>query len=149
MRRLGLALVPLAAAAALAVTVSVPAALATAPAVAGCRTLTAPSSLGATLLRLHRAYMQHQPDVHNPKITGPVGRVYLGICGTKRWALAVFDARYNDLYFGVQDQPERFDKPAGAGWQDLGNTGGDPCGSAPLALLKAWKIVHACPPAAQ
>jgi hypothetical protein len=109
------------------------------------RALPTPASLGATLLALHRNYMLHQPDVHKPRITGPVGRVHLGVCGSERYALAVFDATYNGLYFGVTDQPERFVKPAGGGWRDIGNTGGPPCGSAPTALLVAWKIVRSCP----
>ena len=111
----------------------------------GCRVLAAPGSLDKTLLSLHRAYESHQPDVHNPTITGPVGRVDLGICGGRRYALAGFDARYNGLYFGTEDQPERFVEPPGEGWRDIGNTGGDPCGSAPTALLKGWKIVRGCP----
>ena len=145
MRRLGLALVTLAVAIALAVTVPAWSAGATAHAASNCRVLSTPSSLGVTLLSHHRAYMHHRPAVHKPTIPGPVGRVYLGICGSKRYALTDFDATYNGLYFGVEDQPERFVKPAGAGWRDIGNTGGDPCGSAPLALLKAWKLVRACP----
>ena len=111
----------------------------------GCRALAAPASLGKTLLTLHRAYERHQPDVHNPTITGPVGRVHLGVCGKRRYALASFDAKYNGLYFGVEDQPERFVAAPGKGWRDIGNTGGDPCGSAPTALLTAWKIVKHCP----
>jgi hypothetical protein len=114
-------------------------------ATAGCRALAAPASLGKTLLRLHRVYERHQPDVHNPTITGPVGRVDLGICGARRYAVASFDARYNGLNFGTEDQPERFVEPPGESWRDIGNTGGDPCGSAPTALLKAWKIVKTCP----
>jgi len=145
MRRPFLALTALAATAALAVSLPSAGAAATAHTAGGCRVLPTPASLGATLLRLHRVYMLHEPDVHKPTITGPVGRVYLGICGSKRYALADFDAHYNGLYFGIQDQPERFIKPAGEAWQDIGNTGGPPCGSAPLALLKAWKIVHSCP----
>jgi hypothetical protein len=116
-----------------------------ADAAAGCKALAAPGSLGKTLLGLHRDYERHQPDVHNPTITGPVGHVRLGICGTERYALASFDAKYNGLYFGNEDQPERFVAPPGKGWRDIGNTGGDPCGSAPTALLKAWKIVRTCP----
>ena len=115
------------------------------PASASCRVLAAPASLGATLLRLHRAYERHQPDVHNPTITGPVGRVDLGVCGASRYALGWFDARYNGFYFGTEDQPERFVEPAGGSWRDLGNTGGDPCGAAPTALLVAWKLVPRCP----
>jgi hypothetical protein len=116
-----------------------------ASAATGCRALATPASLGGVLLRLHRAYEAREPDVHNPKITGPVGRVLLGSCGTKRYALASFDATYNGDYFGTEDQPERFIKPLGKGWQDIGNTGGDPCGSAPTPLLQAWKIVRGCP----
>jgi hypothetical protein len=145
MRRPFLALTALAATAALAVSLPSAGAAATAHTAGDCRVLATPHSLGATLLRLHRVYMRHQPDVRKPTITGPVGRVYVGICGSKRYALADFDAHYNGLYFGIQDQPERFIKPAGEAWQDIGNTGGPPCGSAPLALLKAWKIVHSCP----
>jgi hypothetical protein len=110
-----------------------------------CRALAAPASLGGTLLALYREYELHRPDVHNPTITGPVGAVHLGICGNRRYALASFDARYNGFYFGVEDQPERFVAAPGKGWRDIGNTGGDPCGSAPTALLKAWRIVRACP----
>lgn len=98
-----------------------------------------------TLLALHRAYERHQPDVRDPTITGPVGRVDLGICGGRYYALARFDARYNGLYFGTEDQPERFVEVPGEGWRDIGNTGGPPCGSAPTALLKAWRIVRSCP----
>jgi hypothetical protein len=150
MRRPHSALVLAVAAAALALvttTAGPAAASAAAPARAAtsCRALATPASLGATLLALHRAYMRHQPDVHKPKITGPVGRVYLGVCGSRRYALADFDATYNGLYFGVTDQPERFVKPAGGGWRDIGNTGGEPCGSAPTGLLVAWKIVRSCP----
>lgn len=89
--------------------------------------------------------MSHQPDVHHPKITGPVGPVHLGRCGTERYAIASFDARYNGLYFGIEDQPERFVRLAGHPWKDIGNTGGDPCGSAPTPLLVAWKIIRSCP----
>jgi hypothetical protein len=111
----------------------------------GCVALSAPSSLGKTLLALHRDYMSHQPDVHDPKITGPVGAVHLGRCGGEQYAEASFDARYNGVNFGVTDQPERFQKPPGEGWRDIGNTGGDPCGSMPTALLVDWKVVRGCP----
>ncbi len=114
-------------------------------AASSCRLLTAPSSLGKTLLGLHRAYERRQPHVHNPTITGPVGRVKLGICGSERYASAIFDAKYNGIYFGPEDQPERFTQKPGQGWRDLGNTGGDPCGSDPTALLKEWKAVTSCP----
>jgi len=113
---------------------------------AACRVLTTPVTLGAKLLKLHRNYTAHQPNVRRFKVTGPAGHVYLGACGSKRYALASFDATLNGQYFGIQDQPERFAEPAGAGWRDLGNTGGDPCGLVPTALLKAWKFVRACPP---
>ena len=112
---------------------------------ARCRVLVAPASLGPTLLALHRAYMRHQPDVHDPRITGPVGHVHLGSCGGEEYALATFDARYNGYYFGSEDQPERFVKPPGRSFRDIGNTGGDPCGSAPTALLVGWGIVRSCP----
>jgi len=111
-----------------------------------CTVLAAPPSLGNTLLRLHREYMSHRPDVHHPKITGPVaGTVHLGRCGSERYAIASFDARYNGFYFGVEDQPERFTRLPGHPWKDIGNTGGDPCGSAPTALLVAWKTIRSCP----
>ena len=145
MRGLRLTAVALAATALVgAISVASANALAT-PAAASCHVLAAPGSLEKTLLGLHRAYERHQPDVHNPTITGPVGRVDLGACGAERYALAWFDARYNGLYFGTEDQPERFIEPSGRGWRDIGNTGGDPCGAAPTALLMAWKIVHSCP----
>ena len=117
----------------------------TAGSATGCKVLVAPASLGATLLALHRVYELHQPDVHNPTITGPVGRIDLGICGSERYALASFNAKYNGVNFGITDQPERFVEPAGSRWRDIGNTGGDPCGTAPTALLKAWKMVRSCP----
>lgn len=136
---------------ALLATASLAVALGSAPAppavahAAGCSVLSAPKSLGKTLLDLHRAYMRYQPDVHNPKITGPVGPVHLGRCGGERYAMADFDARYNGVYFGTTDQPERFINSTGD-WVDIGNTGGDPCGAGiPTALLVAWKIVRACP----
>ena len=110
-----------------------------------CTVLATPPSLGATLLRLHRKYMSHQPDVHHPKITGPVGTVHLGRCGSERYASASFDARYNGLYFGIEDQPERFIQLSHHTWKDIGNTGGDPCGSAPTPLLVAWKLIRSCP----
>jgi hypothetical protein len=110
-----------------------------------CTALATPATLGGELLRVHRTFEDHQPDVRKPTITGPVGRVLLGSCGSKRWALASFDATYNGHYFGTEDQPERFTQLPGQGWRDLGNTGGDPCGSAPTSLLKAWKIVRSCP----
>jgi hypothetical protein len=125
---------------------AVPAATARdAHAAAGCAVLTAPSSLGKTLLNLHRDYMKAQPDTHNPTITGPVGAVHLGVCTGEKYAIASFDQRYNGAYFGTTDQPERFQKPPGEGWRDIGNTGGDPCGSMPTQLLIAWKIVRGCP----
>jgi hypothetical protein len=113
---------------------------------AGCRVLTPPASLGKTLLALHRDYMRYQPDVHNPKITGPVGPLHLGSCDGEEYAMADFDATYNGVYFGDTDQPERFlNAEAGNGWVDLGNTGGDPCGAGiPTPLLKAWKVVRSC-----
>ncbi len=145
-RRLRLAVFVFAAATALICAVSVASTYAVAGnAAPGCRVLGAPSSLGRTLLRLHRDAERTQPDVHNPTITGPVGRVDLGICVGERYALAWFAAKYNGVYFGTEDQPERFIQPPGEGWRDIGNTGGDPCGSAPTALLKAWKIVRGCP----
>jgi hypothetical protein len=130
-----------------ALTTALPAAGVAAPARAAstCRVLSAPRSLGATLLTLHRAYMAHQPDVHNPRITGPVGPVHLGVCGTTTWALTAFDARYNGVNFGETDQPERFSRAAGKGWVDLGNTGGDPCDAAPPTLILDWKLVTRCP----
>ena len=114
------------------------------PATAGCSALAPPESLGKTLLSLHRVYERHRPDVHNPTITGPVGRVDLGIAAPALRG-GRFDARYNGLNFGTEDQPERFVEPPGEDWRDIGNTGGEPCGSAPTALLKAWKIVNTCP----
>jgi hypothetical protein len=146
MRRRTFAILPLVAAIALAGAISVASAgHLSAHATAACKALAAPASLGKTLLGLHRDYERHQPDVRNPTITGPVGRVDLGICGAERYALASFNARYNGLFFGTEDQPERFVAPHGKAWRDIGNTGGDPCGSDPTALLKAWKIVRACP----
>jgi hypothetical protein len=138
-------LVPLAVCALLAATAGATSGSARSPAASGaCRVLTTPRSLAATLLRLHRVYMRHRPDVHHPTITGPVGRVDLGACGATRYAEATFDARYNGVYFGAEDQPERFVR-RGGGWRDIGNTGGDPCGSAPTALLVGWRIVRRCP----
>ncbi len=110
----------------------------------GCRVLDAPRSLGTTLLSLHRAYERHQPDVHNPRITGPVGRVDLGTCGGERYALAWFDAKYNGFSFGTEDQPERFIQPPDEGWRDIGNTVVTRAGSAPTRLLEAWRIVRSC-----
>ena len=148
MRRPLKAIVPLAVAAAFGCAFAVPDAsgvTAVGRAAASCRVLRPPSSLAGTLLQLHRTYERHQPDVHDPKITGPVGRVRLGTCGAERYALASFDARYNGYYFGTEDQPERFVSAPGGAWRDIGNTGGEPCGSAPAALLEAWGIVHSCP----
>jgi hypothetical protein len=145
MLRLRPTIVPLAAAAALIGAVPLASAHAfAAHASSSCTVLAAPSSLGKTFLALHRAYERVQPDVHNPVITGPVGRVRLGVCGGERYAIATFDQKYNGVYFGATDQPERFIEPPGHAWRDIGNTGGDPCGTAPTALLKAWKIVTAC-----
>jgi hypothetical protein len=144
-RLLRFALLAFVAALLLAVKVAAPATGAPAHGGISCRSLTAPSSLGATLLGLHRDYERHRPDVHNPTITGPVGHVYLGICAGERFALASFDARYNGVYFGVTDQPERFIRAPGGPWRDLGNTGGNPCGGSPTALLEAWKIAKRCP----
>ena len=146
MRPAAFAILAVAAMAALVGGTSAPAATAVvAHSASSCTVLKPPSSLGKILLSLHRAYMRHQPGVRNPKITGPVGRIYLGSCGGERYALASFDARYSGLHWGIQDQPERFTKAPGKGWRDIGNTGGPPCGSAPTALLKAWKIVRSCP----
>jgi hypothetical protein len=144
MRRTLLA-IPAVAAAALVAAIGAPGAGATGHQPATCGVLPTPAGLGATLLRLHRAYERTLPDVHNPHFTGPVGPVHVGICGSERYASANFDARYNGHYFGIQDGPERFVKPAGQGWRDIGNTGGDPCGSAPTGLLVAWGIVRSCP----
>ena len=126
-------------------TASAPQAMARRPAAAGgCKVLTPPPSLGKTLLALHRDYMRYQPDTRKPKISGPVGAVHLGVCGGERYAMASFDQTYNGVNFGTTDQPERFQKPPGQGWVDIGNTGGDPCGSMPTKLLIAWKIVRSC-----
>ena len=111
-----------------------------------CTVLAAPPSLGATLLRVHRQYMSHQPDVHHPRITGPVaGTLHLGRCGSERYAIASFDARYDGFSFGVEDQPERFTQLPRHPWRDIGNTGGDPCGSAPPRCSSSWKIIRSCP----
>ncbi len=144
-RRLTLLIPALAAVAALGVASASSADAVGAHAARSCTVLAAPGSLGKTLLTLHRAYMSHQPDVHHPKITGPVGPVRLGRCGSERYALASFDARYNGVYFGIQDQPERFVRLPDHLWKDIGNTGGDPCGSAPTPLLVAWKVIRSCP----
>src|ERR1039458_236271 len=88
-RRAGLGIVQLATPAALAASVSASSLDGVAAhAAPSCKVLSAPRSLGATLLSLHRNYMRHQPDVHKPTITGPVGRVYLGRCRTERHAPA-------------------------------------------------------------
>ena len=144
MRSRELAIFPLVVAVALAGAISAASAGRLAAPAGKCKVLVAPASLGKTLLGLHRTYERHQPDVRNPTITGPVGRVDLGICGGERYAEASFNARYNGINFGTEDQPERFVAPPGKGWRDLGNTGGDPCGSAPTALLVAWKLVRSC-----
>jgi hypothetical protein len=144
-RRLTLLIPALAAAAALGVASVSSADAVSAHAAKSCTVLVAPASLDRTLLTLHRAYMSRQPDVHHPKITGPVGAVHLGRCGTERYALASFDARYNGFYFGIEDQPERFVRLPHHAWKDIGNTGGDPCGSAPTPLLVAWKVIRSCP----
>lgn len=90
--------------------------------------------------------MQGQPDVHNPKITGPVGPVHLGVCTNEKYALTSFNQTYNGVNFETTDQPEQFQEPPGQGWVDTGNTGGDPCGgSIPSALLIDWKVVRSCP----
>ena len=144
--RLRLSILSLAAVAVLAAASVSSATALVAHATRSCTVLAAPLSLGNTLLSLHREYMSHQPDVHHPKITGPVaGTVHLGRCGSERYAIASFNARYNGFYFGVEDQPERFIQLPHHPWKDIGNTGGDPCGSAPTPLLVAWKVIRSCP----
>ena len=146
MRRLPSSILPLAAVAVLAAASVSSAEKVVAHASKSCTVLAAPATLGNTLLSLHREYMSHQPSVHHPEITGPVaGTVHLGRCGSERYAIASFNARYNGLYFGIEDQPERFVALPHHPWKDVGNTGGDPCGSAPTPLLVAWKVIRSCP----
>jgi hypothetical protein len=116
----------------------------TAHSAAACRVLKAPKGLGATFRTLHLTYLRHRPDTHNPSIRGPLGTIRDGRCGTTDYALASFSQTYNGLNFGETDQPEYFTKAAGHGWRDRGNAGGEPCDTAPHALLRAWHFVS-CP----
>jgi hypothetical protein len=99
-----------------------------APAASSCKKLTVTDGLRADLKEAH-ARLTDRP------FAGPK-RVRYGRCGTKYYALASF----KDKELGYQDQPEHFTRSAGHGWKDRGDTGGDPCGTAPDAMLRAWGI---------
>jgi len=106
---------------------------------ATCRVLPVSTSLRTTLRRVHVRYLQSNLD--KPfTVRGPRGRVYNGRCGSTQYALASFSATIGGTFFGTQDQPERFRRKVGRRWRDLGDTGGDPCFTAPRALLELWNI---------
>lgn len=102
---------------------------------APCRALTPTRHLRVTLRRVHRRTLA--PGAH---ARGPVGRVLYGRCGRRFYAFASFRHRINGMYFGTQDQPERFSRRAHHRWRDRGDTGGDLCGLAPFGLTRAWSI---------
>ena len=55
------------------------------------------------------------------------------------WALATFSHPNT----GTTDQPEIFSKKQGAGWEDLGDSGGAPC-KVPASVLAAWSYRASC-----
>jgi hypothetical protein len=106
---------------------------------ATCQVLQVSKALRTTLRRVHVRYLERGLD--KPfTVRGPRGRVYNGRCGSTQYALASFSATIGGTFFGTQDQPERFRRKVGRRWRDLGDTGGDPCFTAPRALLELWKI---------
>jgi hypothetical protein len=104
-----------------------------------CEALKPTKSLRRKLRRIHIRTLRRGTD-EEIRVRGPVGRVYVGRCGTTRWALASFSHRIGGTFFGTQDQPERFRRRRGRPWKDLGDTGGDPCGIVPKRLLVAWGL---------
>lgn len=85
------------------------------------------------LRRVHLRLRQPGQTIH-----GPLGRILYGRCGARWYAFASFSLRTHGTNFGLQDQPERFRRRTGGHWHDRGDTGGDICGLAPRALLRAW-----------
>jgi hypothetical protein len=103
-----------------------------------CETLKATPALKRSLLRTHLARLKADKAPYTAT-NGPHGRVYYGRCRTSYYALAAFGHKLPDsAMFDQTDQPERFTRRAGGKWHDRGDTGGDLCGAAPVALVALW-----------
>jgi hypothetical protein len=92
----------------------------------------------AVKAQLHSAFLRLHSTIAPRRIRGPLkGRTYYGRYGATKYAVATFS-----IDGGTDDQPEVFRRPAGRGWHDLGDTGGEICpGRIPLPLIKLWQFV--------
>ncbi|MEA2508656.1 MAG: hypothetical protein QOG21_738 [Actinomycetota bacterium] len=79
-----------------------------------------------------------------PNIRGPLpGTVYYARFRGYDWAVGTFSSPA----VGTTDQPERFKRPVGGAWVDLGDTG-EPLAQAPIPcpVLLVWGVVDNCSP---
>jgi secreted trypsin-like serine protease len=98
----------------------------------GCRNLKAPASLRTALRAAHQRAVGSDRDGSLAQ-----GSLFYGLCGTTRYAIGSFGK-------AVADQPEKFRRRAGAGWEDVGDGFEDGCsagarGPVPAALVTAWR----------
>lgn len=107
----------------------------------GVQVLPLPADERAALRETHLALLRSSGG-RADGVDGPLpGSVYYALdrgSGTY-WALATFS--HPDT--GTTDQPEIFSKKQGGAWQDLGDSGGDPC-KVPAAVLAAWSYRASC-----
>jgi hypothetical protein len=85
---------------------------------------------------LRAAFLRAHPTSRPADVKGPLrGSVYYARYRGREWALATFSLPA----VGATDQPERFRRPVGGRWKDLGDTGG-PVSHAgfPCPVLRAW-----------
>jgi hypothetical protein len=97
-----------------------------------CRNLRIPAALRASLVK-----------AHDRPVDGAIekGSVYYGVCGSTRYAVAVFSK-------ALADQPEKFRKRPGQAWRDEGDGFENGCDAGarspiPKALVSLW---HICTP---
>jgi hypothetical protein len=98
--------------------------------------LRATRRLRRALRKTHSAFLRrfNSPGVKR----GPVGRVYVGRCGSRQYAAATFVHAVT----GETDQPEWFSRRDHRRWRDRGDTGGDLAASGvPKPLLRLWGVL--------
>src|SRR5690349_7230182 len=101
---------------------------ATSAGAAPCRALAADAQVRRALRGSHLAAARRSGN--HAHIRGPLGRVYLGRCGTKMYAAATFSMPV----VRTTDQPEMFVRRAHRAWRDLGDSGGVLCPKVPARL---------------
>ena len=102
-------------------------------AAAGVQSLTIPAEERAAL---RTAFLRAHPTYAPDQVEGPLaGSVYYAVDNSTAtyWALATFSVPNT----GTTDQPEVLSKKQGGAWDDLGDTGGNPC-KVPAPVLAAW-----------